>query len=154
MAIIYTRKNQAILIDDEDYEKVSKYSWQINHKGYARSEIKTKSILMHRYVMGATDPKIQVDHIFGNKLDNRKSQLRFCTNQQNQFNKSKNKNNKSGYKGVYWRSDRKRWVALISINGKDKRLGSFKNKLDAAIAYDNYAKEVHGEFVRLNHVQS
>ena len=68
--------------------------------------------------MGIDDPKIQIDHKNGDTFDNRKSNLRVCNNQKNSFNKNKNSNNTSGYKGVYFDKDRNKWRASIQFNGK------------------------------------
>lgn len=68
--------------------------------------------------MNVSDSRIQVDHINGNRADNRKSNLRICTNQENSMNRNKNKNNTSGYKGVVYDKERKKWRARIQHNGK------------------------------------
>lgn len=146
MKKLLTNKGVEFIIDDEDFTLVSKYTWHLNHKGYVRSEIRGKQVMLHRVVMNVTDPQLQVDHIKGNKLDNRKSQLRICTNQQNQFNRGKNKNNTSGYKGVKWRADRSKWIAVINFNRKRKILGSFECPKEASKAYVTAAKNLHGEF--------
>jgi hypothetical protein len=150
MKKIFTRKGHVIFIDDDDHDLVSQSSWYLNHKGYPVSERNGKHIFLHRLVMKITDPKIQVDHIKGNKLDNRKSQLRPCTNQQNQFNRGKNKNNTSGFKGVKWRRDRSKWIAVIQVNHKRKILGSFDCPKKASRAYVDAAKKLHGEFACIN----
>lgn len=146
MKKLLTNKGDVFIIDDEDFNLVSKYTWHLNHKGYVRSEIKGRQVMLHRVVMSVTDPKLQVDHIKGNKLDNRKSQLRVCTNQQNQFNRGKNKNNTSGFKGVKWRKDRSTWIAVINFNMKRKIIGTFDCPKKASRAYLAAAKKLHGEF--------
>lgn len=97
-------------------------------------------------------PNEQVDHINGDGLDNRKSNLRICNGSQNRCNKGKPKNNTSGYKGVTWHTPNKKWVAQIAVNGKHSYIGSFKTKEEAAKAYNKKAKELHGEFARLNNL--
>lgn len=94
----------------------------------------------------------QVDHVNGNGLDNRRSNLRLASASQNGCNKGKNENNTSGYKGVtFCRSDRK-WRAQIRSYGdaQPRYLGGFSSIIDAAIAYDRAAYELHGEFARAN----
>jgi len=98
--------------------------------------------------MNVTDPKIQIDHIDNNPLNNQRSNLRECTNQQNSFNKSKNKNNKSGFKGVYFDKYANKYKAQIQINNKVKHLGRFDTAEEAHEAYKKSALEYHGEFVR------
>jgi len=110
---------------------------------------------MHRLITNAKPGEI-IDHINRNSLDNRKCNLRKCSNSQNQWNTVKQKNNKSGFKGVYWNKEKEKWQAQISF-GKDAvgkqvtfYLGRFDNVLEAAAAYDKKAKELHGKFARLN----
>ena len=93
---------------------------------------------------------MHVDHINGNPLDNRKSNLRICTNAENQRNKGVYKNNKSGYKGVHWFKRDKKWQAQIKHNNKSIHIGLYEDKEEAARAYDKKAKELHGNFKNLN----
>lgn len=147
------------LVDNEDYEKVNQYKWHLNTWGYpivhehikgsGRINAKQRTIWMHRVIMNAPD-NMQVDHVNNNTLDNRKLNLRICTRQQNQFNLSRPKNNTSGYKGVYWLKINKRWMASISINDKQKHLGCFSTKEEAAIEYNKAAKKHRGEYANLN----
>lgn len=94
-----------------------------------------------------------VDHINGNKLDNRKENLRFVTPQQNVHNKRKTiQDTSSKYKGVSWNKRRKGWLAYIMVNGKREVIGLFSNEESAANAYNHYAKKYFGEYARLNDV--
>tara|TARA_R110000824_G_scaffold396554_1_gene598108 strand:- start:1212 stop:1535 length:324 start_codon:yes stop_codon:yes gene_type:complete len=103
---------------------------------------------MQRFIMDA--PKgMQVDHINRNPLDNRKSNLRICTNAENSYNTGPQKNNTSGYKGVSWRKDAKKWTAYIGHAPKS-HLGYFDTPEEAAKARDAKAKELHGEYAHLN----
>lgn len=106
---------------------------------------------MHREIM-QTPMELQTDHINGNKLDNRKENLRICTCSENQHNKKIYKNNLSGYKGVYFDKANNCWRALIRINGKKIYLGTFYASKDAAKAYDIAAKKYFGEFAVFNFV--
>ncbi|WP_322505473.1 HNH endonuclease [Chroococcidiopsis cubana] len=94
---------------------------------------------------------LQVDHIYGDKLDNRLENLRPATNAQNQAN-SKTRGNKSGFRGVCWDKTNKKWVAKIKVNGKTKHLGRFSIAEDAACAFNKAALEYHGEYAHLNKV--
>lgn len=148
-------KGKVALVDDEDYEKLSKNKWHASwdgHNWYAARGVrignKIKKISMHREILNA--PKeMQVDHINGNGLDNRKENLRLCTHQQNLLNKKNSyKNNKLGIKGVCWRDDTKRFQAQICVGGKNIRLGYFNVLGDADQAYREAEKRYFGEFAR------
>ena len=105
--------------------------------------------------MGKPPKGYVVDHINGNKLDNRKQNLRFVTQQQNCFNSKRkkphpNSKNPSHYKGVSWRNDRNKWRSTITKDGKRIYLGLFENAQDAALAYNKAAKKYHGKYAKLN----
>lgn len=154
MKKLFLSQNQYALVDDEDYERANKQRWSFNKKdnivrGSVVVDMKSKGILLHRFIMNA--PKnMQVDHINGNRLDNRKENLRLCTHQQNQMNKSKQVNNTSGYKGVSLNKGKSKYRARITLNRKEINLGSFKTKEKAALAYNQAAKKYHGKFANLN----
>jgi len=104
---------------------------------------------MHRVIMRA--PKgVMCDHRNYNGLDNRKSNLRLCTSAQNQYNKRPKKGCASRYKGVVLRKDCKRWRARIGFKRKRIHIGDFDDQMDAAMAYDDKAVELFGEFAYLN----
>lgn len=125
----YTLKNEPFYFDLEDYDLIKDYCWHINKDGYVVCKRK-KLVLMHRLVMHAPEDKI-VDHIFHNKNDNRKENLRLCTKQENSFNK-KISHSASKICGVYWYSNLQKWSAEIVINGNKIHLGFF-NKMEEAI---------------------
>lgn len=140
------------LVDDSDYDLVSNYRWNVriigcNIKG-AYSWRNGKQLAMHRLIMNVEDPKIQVDHINGNTLNNQRSFLRLATNSQNQFNRIKTRG-ASSYKGVS-RAYGTKWSARIEVGDVRRWLGSFKSEEDAALAYNEAAIKYHGEFARLN----
>jgi hypothetical protein len=155
---ILLTKGQVAIVDDEDYETLSKYKWLLSGGKYAqhfwwdKEEKVYKNVMMHRLILNAPDD-MYVDHINGNKLDNRKSNLRLATKLQNNINVPKYKGKTSKYKGVSWNSKRKRWVSAITINRKQKHIGYFLNEGDAALAYNKYAKTFFGEFAQLNIVE-
>lgn len=150
MKKILLNNNKFVLIDNEDFEIISSFKWYYHTTGYARTST-PKKIYMHRLILKA-NKKEQVDHINGDRLDNRRMNLRLCTEQQNHFNITKHKDNKSGFKGISWDSSRSLWVAHIQANKKLTHIGRFANKLDAIKAYNSFAKELHGEFAKLNQI--
>lgn len=151
--IEFTLNKGIALIDNEDFESVNEFRWHINDSGYAISSApfkgKNRNIRMHRLILGAKVGKY-TDHINGNKLDNRRSNLRVCTNAQNMRNIPPKKQNSSGFKGVTWQVDILRWRAQIKVDYKNKYLGVFKVKEEAAKAYNKAAREYFGEFAWLN----
>ena len=109
---------------------------------------------MHRTIMKPKDG-IDIDHANKNKLDNRRTNLRLCSRSQNLANKFDLNKNRSGYKGVSffkWGNRKKRWVSQIQFRYKTLRIGYFLTPEDAALAYNEAAKEYYGEFARLNNI--
>ena len=152
---IQLTRGYVALVDDEDYEKLSKHKWRSAPRGnrcYAFRTVGPRNaqatILLHRVIMGAPDGLV-VDHINGNTLDNRKENLRLCTTAQNGFNQGFQKNNTSGYKGVSYCKDTGKWQARITAEGKKYKLGRFHTPKEAYDAYCIAAKQLHGEFARL-----
>lgn len=93
---------------------------------------------------------LQIDHIDGDGLNNTKQNLRICTQSENVMNQSIRSDNSSGYKGVWWDKQTNKWRAGIIISGKTVYLGRFDFLVNAARAYDFAAKELFGEFSKLN----
>lgn len=144
-----------VLYDASDRNLIRKYKWKITPKGYAKHHVGKCQVYMHRIILGVTDKNIHVDHINHNPLDNRKENLRACTHRENMLNRKPR--GKSKYLGVYTivnhrKNDKvyRTIVAQIKIDGKNKYLGSFKTEEEAARAYDEKAKIVHGQFANLN----
>lgn len=147
MKEIQLTQRKVALVDDEDFEGLNQWRWHFTNSGYAarRAWPSNKIVLMHREIMNTPTGK-DTDHINRNGLDNRRTNLRVCTRSQNNLNKNKEKINTSGYKGVFWRNDQNLWLARVGT----VYVGKFKDKTDAAKAYDNKAKELFGEFAKLN----
>jgi hypothetical protein len=141
-----------VIVDNEDYEELSKYKWSLHgcyeHNKYAYRKINGKSVMMHRVIMNPPSNMV-IDHINGNGLDNRKANLRICTATQNKANNfSHLKGKLSKYKGVSL--DHGLWIASIVNGNKKIRLGWFRDEKDAAMAYNEAASKYRGEFARLN----
>lgn len=157
MKKIQLTKGKFSLVDDEDYEKLIQWKWQLSSKGYAcrsqrigeRKYNKKIAVWMHREIINATK-ELQVDHINGDKLDNRKSNLRLCTGTQNLGNVGVPKHNTSGYKGVSWDKSKNKYEAYITKRDKKVYLGIFDDKQKAAKAYNKAAKQYFGDFAHLN----
>jgi hypothetical protein len=148
MATMKTKKG-LVLIDDDLFDELNKYRWYIGNNGYAQNDSKPRK-LMHRFIMG--NPKENIDHINGNKLDNRKCNLRVCNQSGNTANGKIRINNKSGYRGVSWNKKYKKWESYLTKNYKHFFLGYFDNKKIAAKVYNREAKKQFGEFARLNKI--
>jgi len=144
MKKIKLTRNKIVIVDNEDFQRVSQYRWSLLNDKYATTWLKG---LMHRFILGVSEGII-IDHINGNGLDNRKSNLRICSHVDNCRNRKMSKRNKSGYRGVHKSGNS--WISQIGIDGKRVYLGSFATVEEAANAYDNAAKENYGEFARLN----
>jgi AP2-like factor (euAP2 lineage) len=140
------------MVDDEDYERVAVINWTyLIGKGYASGRVNHVNTMLHRFILDIHpgDP-IQIDHRNGIKLDCQKHNLRQCNNSQNAMNR-KITINSSRYKGVYWKANR--WAAQIGFMGKKFYLGRYKSETDAALAYNEAALKLFGEFANLNLVR-
>ena len=147
-----------VLVDNENFQELSKYHWTLyKNKNilYAKRHIiiegKRTTLKMHRFVMGLkTNDKLIVDHINHNSLDNRKANLRICSQSENCRNKTSHKNSSSKYLGVSFNKKCKKWQYQICSNKKTIHLGLYINEIDAAKAYNNAAIKYHGEFANIN----
>ena len=134
------------LIDLENVDIVKDYKWRLNDQGYI---VNDKVGRLHRFLTNPPDNMV-VDHINHNKLDNRISNLRICTSQQNNMNTSKRSDNSSGVTGVYWDKQNNKWIASIQVNGKQIHLGYFKTKEGAVEARRQAEIEYFGEYRRVD----
>lgn len=142
------------LVDDADYEWLSQYRWYLSTVGYAarnKSHYEPKPYIayMAREILGCVPyDGLIVDHIDGDKLNNQRTNLRKCTIAQNIQNQKLRKDNTSGFKGVTKYLNR--WKSEIEVFGKKMHIGVFATAIEAAKAYDESAKRLHGEFAFLN----
>jgi len=143
------------LVDDEDFDRLSKHRWftkvghgghlyAVGHAGNNRSMTR-----MHRFILGEKCKDFVVDHINGNSLDNRKCNLRICEQAQNLMNQRIRKDTTTGFKGVSKRGENK-YRAYITINKKQKNLGLYNCPIEAARAYDAAAKNHFQSFAKTN----
>ena len=159
--MIWNISGYDVLVDTEDYDRLKGYNYFVN-KPIAKKHDRFYFIRnfyvdgrrtitsLHRDIMGCVmgDDRI-VDHISGNTLDNRRCNLRLCTNTENCRNSRINRSNTSGVKGVYWHKASNKWMARINYNGSIIYLGTFADINDAATAYAEASKKYHGEFGRI-----
>lgn len=154
-------KGKLACIDSQDYEEITKYKWNAVKKGdhyyavraHKRNGIQ-KQVYMHK-VICPVEPPLWVDHINRNTLDNRRSNLRPCTRSQNFMNRNQKKLNgsrPSKYKGVVWTGYK--WNATVTKDRKKHSIGSFDTEEEAALVYNEMAKELFGEFALLNTVEN
>lgn len=138
MKYLTLSSGKVAIVDDDDYEWLSKYKWSYSKRGYAVREVssngKSTRIYMHRLI-NKTPRGYETDHISQDKLDNRKINLRTVTRSQNMHNLSPQKNNTSGYRGVSWHSQRGRWTVRCKIDGKYKSLGMYDTPEEASKVY-------------------
>ena len=150
-----TNSSHVATIDKEDYPLISKYDWRLHKHGYAVTSIyspetqKQSVVTMHKMLCNWD----LVDHIDRNKLNNSRSNLRKATPSQNMINREKFQGEyTSKYKGVYYNKNQNKWVASISINNVQIKLGQFETEDQAGLMYNIKAKELHKEFAVLNEV--
>lgn len=130
------------IVDAEDAARIGALVWSLHPRGYAQANIDGKRVLLHRFILeirsvgrgrGSGAFVAQVDHINGDKLDNRKANLRVVTNQQNHQNRRGGRGS-SQHRGVYWNKRHGKWMARVKAHGKTHYFGVFDDELEAAAA--------------------
>lgn len=155
-------QGKVAIVDDHQYERVMQFKWCAQyahglwyaHRKTSRANgAKSRVVQLHRFITNAP-AGMEVDHKNGNGLDCTDDNMRLCTHAENQRNTKKPSTNTSGYKGVSWHKTSGKmtgkWVAQIGINRQNVYIGLFSDPIDAALAYDAKARELHGEFARTN----
>ena len=151
----YAIINDKVIVDIEDIDKILSYHRyvSINSSGYAYINWGQKEYFLHRLIMGLPqdydfETNTIVDHKNGNRLDDRKENLRICNKSNNPMNCRIYKNNTSGCKGVTWLERLGKWQAVISVNKKQIYLGIYANKEDAIRVRKEAEEKYYGEFKR------
>lgn len=155
-------QGQFAIVDAADYAWLMQWKWFARYdtrgkRFYAMTQGKyfgqRRSVAMHRILLNVNDPKVHIDHRDGDSLNNTRENLRHATPQQNQANRHKQKNNTTGFRGVRFKKEKKYtkpWQARIGINCRVAHIGFFATAKEAALAYDQKAIEVYGDFAQLN----
>ncbi len=149
MKYILLPKNKQVLVDDEDYDELSQHKWHLGN-GYAMRHVTTKPDIreyMHRRINQTPDGMV-TDHINGDKLDNRRCNLRSASLSQNGINYGRKVGANNPYRGVSRFLKRNLWRARITINKKEITIGYFKSPEEAKAVYDSVAQQLFGEFVK------
>lgn len=155
-----TSNGFTVTVDADDYDEVMCHVWKarkppssrtyyVERGEYDSQRKKWKLVLLHRQLLDSPDG-VMVDHWNGNGLDNRRKNLRHCTNAQNQANQQLRLDSRTGFRGVDFHAPSQFFRAHIKLDGKKRYLGQFATARDAAIAYDNAARSLYGEFARPN----
>jgi len=150
--VIPLTRGKFAIVDAADHSRLAKHKWhtaESRGRFYAQRWHKGKTVKMHRVILKAP-PGMFCDHKNHNTLDNRSSNLRICTPAQNAYNQLPRSGGTSRYKGVVWNKERRKWTARIKHEGRTFHLGCYDYEADAAIAYDDKAIELFGEFACLN----
>lgn len=158
---LHSRKYPGLvaLIDEVDVPRVAGYQWFPDRRGqrwYARAYIRgagrhgvQRHVYLHRLLVDAS-PGTEVDHRDLDGLNCTRGNLRIASHGQNSHNKAVRRDSSVGFKGVTWHKQHRRWWARIGLNGDHRSLGLYNTADEAARAYDAKARELHGEFARLN----
>jgi hypothetical protein len=156
LAYVPLTKGLEAVIDASDVDLVEGFKWFARIKKGATSyavrratdsDGRNLDVYMHR-VIAQTPTEFDTDHVDGNGLNNRRSNLRYATKSQNMHNMRKRRDNTSGFKGVSWHKSSEKWMARIRLNGEQHHIGSFTTLQAAHEAYSQVSSRMHGEYAR------
>ncbi|MCQ4648928.1 HNH endonuclease [Blautia marasmi] len=145
------KNHRFAIVNTADVELIKAYTWCIEGTGYVMSRTMGNAVKLHRIIMSANKDEF-VDHIDGDPLNNVRSNLRICRKQQNEFNQKIRCDNTSGYKGVSLIKKTGKYRAYINKDGKRIELGVYPNAELAAKVYNQKARELFGEYARINSI--
>lgn len=160
MSFVYLHlknSNKLAIVDEEDFYKIESFNFGLNAYGYVMAYKGHILKALHKLLLKYDTDMFLCDHISGNKLDNRKCNLRICSAGESSRNRSKGKGKrpfKSKYKGVSKTNTLNwKWLARITFNKKTIELGQFDSEKEAAIVYNKAAIKYHKEFAKLNIIE-
>lgn len=152
---IYFNSGTSFIIDASDFTEVSQHNWFEERNGYPSYNTSRKSpegrrrVTLHRFLM-KPQVGVDIDHISGDRLDNRRCNLRVCSHQENMFNQKTRNTNSSGFNGVSFQKSAGKYAAYINQNEKKYHLGLFDTAEEAAAVRDKAAAKLYREFARFN----
>lgn len=148
-----SNSDREMIVDSDVWESTKRFCWYENPHGYAETNVpiglrKSRRVMFHVMVFSDCPSGLFRDHINGNRLDNRRANIRYVTTQQNNHNHGKSKKNTSGHPGVRWEADRGKWLARIKFNDRTINLGRYSNLEDAIKARKEAEEKYFGEYRR------
>ena len=151
---IYFSDNSSFLIDREDFDTINKFTWFKGRRGYPIAHLKLEGKKLtrpvHKVILSDVGKDMNIDHINRDRMDNRRSNLRVCSHQENMFNQRKRNTNTSGYIGVAYHKAANKYESYINLDAKKHYLGLYDTAIEAARVRDEYAKRMYGEYAKLN----
>lgn len=142
------------IVDADTYDYLNQFKWHLNSDGYPQHSFWNKETKkdvdkkMHQIVMN-TPKGMDTDHISADKLDNRRNNLRVCTHSQNMMNRSRQSNNTSGYKNIYWSEQHKQYRIIMVVSKKRYNLGLYRTIDGAVKARNKFLDKLHGQYANL-----
>ncbi len=150
VAVIANNTGREHIFNKEDVPLLTGRCWREHAEGYLYTKIDAKEIQATHILLGPIPDGLYVDHIDRDRRNNTRDNLRLVTSTQNSYNKRRFSNNTSGFKGVHFHKAWGKWIAYITVDKRRVRLGGFPSPIEAALAYDRAAVELHGEFAATN----
>lgn len=151
VATFTTRKGSTFTVSIIDAQRVANHGWCLAERGYMLASINNKVVTLHQFLLGFR-PNMYIDHIDGNRLNNTRANLRWATPMQSAWNQDISSRNTTGYKGVHWNKRARKWQAHIRCNNKWRTIGFYDSREQAALAYNEEAKRLFGDYACINPV--